>query len=109
MKKEMSRFTAAMAAIGAAAIMAFPAFAAAPAAAHAAAPVTEEQAKAIALEKAGFTEDQVKSMKVDKDYDDGRLEYEVEFYVNNVEYDCDVDMKTGEITDFDVDLGYFGI
>lgn len=105
MKKEMSRFTAAMAAIGAAAIMAFPAFAAAPAAT----PVTEEQAKAIALEKAGFTEDQVKSMKVDKDYDDGRLEYEVEFYVNNVEYDCDVDMKTGEITDFDVDLGYFGI
>ena len=81
-----------MAAIGAAAIMAVPAFAAAPA------------AKAIALEKAGFTEDQVRRMKVEKDYDDGRLEYDVEFYVNGVEYSCDIDIDTGNITDYDVDF-----
>ena len=88
-----------MAAIGAAAIMAVPAFAAAPAAPAATpaaapvpVPVTEEQAKAIALEKAGFTEEQVRRMKVEKDYDDGRLEYDVEFYVNGVEYSCDIDI-----------------
>ena len=89
-----------MAAIGAAAIMAVPAFAAAPVPV----PVTEEQAKAIALEKAGFTEDQVRRMKVEKDYDDGRLEYDVEFYVNGVEYSCDIDIDTGNITDYDVDF-----
>lgn len=111
MKRDMNKFTATMAAIGAAAIMAVPAFAAAPAAPAATpaaapvpVPVTEEQAKAIALEKAGFTEDQVRRMKVEKDYDDGRLEYDVEFYVNGVEYSCDIDIDTGNITDYDVDF-----
>lgn len=108
MKRDMNKFAATIAAIGAAAIMAVPAFAAAPAATPAAAPVpvpvTEEQAKAMALEKAGFTEDQVRRMKVEKDYDDGRLEYDVEFYVNGVEYSCDIDIDTGNITDYDVDF-----
>lgn len=111
MKRDMNKFTATMAAIGAAAIMAVPAFAAAPAApaaipaaAPVPVPVTEEQAKAIALEKAGFTEEQVRRMKVEKDYDDGRLEYDVEFYVNGVEYSCDIDIDTGNITDYDVDF-----
>ena len=43
-------------------------------------------------------------MKVEKDYDDGRLEYDVEFYVNGVEYSCDIDIDTGNITDYDVDF-----
>lgn len=108
MKKEMNKFAAVMAAIGAAAIMAVPAFAATPAAVPAAdlatTPVTEEQAKEIALEKAGFAEDQVRRMKIEKEFDDGRLEYEVEFYVNGVEYSCDIDLNTGNITDYDVDF-----
>ena len=50
--------------------------------------ISLEQAKAIALEKAGFTENQVYFKKAKLDFDDGRWEYEIEFYKDYVEYDA---------------------
>ena len=69
--------------------------------------ITLEQAKAIALKDAGLTESQVTFVRAKQDYDDGRLEYEVEFYKDNVEYDYEIDAATGKILSRDYDAeGY---
>lgn len=99
--RRMNKFAATLAAIGAAAVMAVPAFAAAPAAQ---APITEAQAKTIALEKAGFTEDAVDFLEIEKDFDDGRLEYDIDFFVDGVEYSCEIDVNTGGIIEYEVDF-----
>ena len=77
-----------------AAMMTVPAFAA----------VTEQQAKDIALKQAGVNPSSVSYMTVHQDWDDGRQEYDVKFYVGRTEYSCDVDMQTGAIRDFDIDF-----
>lgn len=77
-----------------AAMMTVPAFAA----------VTEQQAKDIALKQAGVNPASVSYMTVHQDWDDGRQEYDVKFYVGRTEYSCDVDMQTGAIRDFDIDF-----
>ena len=53
--------------------------------------VGQDAAKAAALSHAGLDASQVTSMKVERDWDDGRLEYEVEFWCGNVEYDYTID------------------
>ncbi len=35
--------------------------------------------------------------------DDGRMEYEIEFYYNGVEFEYEIDAKTGRILDWDMD------
>ena len=90
MKKMMSMIAAAAMAV----MMTVPAFAA----------VTEDQAQDIALRQAGVNPGSVSYMTVKQDWDDGRQEYEVKFYVGRTEYQCDVDMATGMITDFDIDF-----
>ena len=57
--------------------------------------ITEDQARAAALADAGVTEDQVSRIRIKTDRDDGRDIYEVEFYVDQSEYDYDIDMATG--------------
>lgn len=69
--------------------------------------ISEEEAKKIALEHAGLTEADVTFVHVKLDRDDGRLEYEVEFYKDNTEYDYDIDANTGEILSFDQDAEYY--
>ena len=90
MKKIAGMITAA----AMAAMMTVPAFAA----------VTEQQAKDIALQQAGVNPSSVSYMTVHQDWDDGRQEYDVKFYVGRTEYSCDVDMQTGAIRDFDIDF-----
>ena len=90
MKKIAGMITAA----AMAAMMTVPAFAA----------VTEQQAKDIALQQAGVNPASVSYMMVKQDWDDGRQEYDVKFYVGRTEYSCDVDMQTGAIRDFDIDF-----
>ena len=90
MKKIAGMITAA----AMAAMMTVPAFAA----------VTEQQAKDIALKQAGVNPASVSYMRVKQDWDDGRQEYDVKFYVGRTEYSCDVDMQTGAIRDFDIDF-----
>ena len=68
--------------------------------------ITLDEAKAIALKDAGFSESQVTIVRAHQDYDDGRLEYEVEFYKDNVEYDYEIS-STGTILSRDYDAeGY---
>ena len=60
-----------------------------------------EKAKEAALAHAGLQEADVTFVKVKLDYDDGRAEYEVEFYQGNTEYDYDIDATTGQVLSFD--------
>lgn len=71
--------------------------------------IGEEKAKSIALNHAGLTENQVTFVRVRMDYDDGRREYEVEFYNKNsfTEYDYEIDAVTGRILSVDYDAEYY--
>ena len=90
MKKIAGMITAA----AMAAMMTVPAFAA----------VTEQQAKDIALQQAGVNPASVSYMTVHQDWDDGRQEYDVKFYVGGTEYSVEIDKTTGTVRDFDVDF-----
>lgn len=61
-------------------------------------------AKAIALKHAGLTADQVKGLRAEYDWDDGRPEYEVEFRVGNWEYDYEIHAETGKILSWDKEI-----
>lgn len=67
--------------------------------------IGEEKAKSIALNHAGLTESQVTFIKTKLDFDDGRWEYDVEFYTaSHQEYDYKIDALTGAILKFDYDI-----
>lgn len=66
--------------------------------------ITENQAKEIALNHAGLTEDQVTNLKVKQDRDNGRTEYEVEFRKDRTEYDYEIDTETGDILSYEIDV-----
>lgn len=66
--------------------------------------ITEEEARQIALAHAGVAEGDAQGLKIEYDYDHGRGEYEVEWYVGRMEYSCDVDAGTGEIFSFEKEL-----
>ena len=66
-------------------------------------PLTVEQAKQAALDYAGVKAADATFTKAHRDFDNGREVYEIEFYVGSTEYDMDVDVLTGNVTDFSVD------
>ena len=57
----------------------------------------ESAAKAAALKHAGLSESQVTGMKVQRDRDDGRLEYEIEFWSGSTEYDYTINAADGTV------------
>ena len=59
-----------------------------------------EKAKSIALNHAGLKESQVEFTKTKSSTDDGRLVYEIEFYLDNVEYDYEIAASSGEVLEF---------
>ncbi len=69
--------------------------------------ITEEEAKKIALEHAGLAETDVNFVRIQKDSDNGRTEYEVEFYAANTEYDYEIDASNGKILSYDNDAEYY--
>ena len=69
-------------------------------------PLTVEQAKQVALDYAGVKAADANFTKAHRDFDNGREVYEIEFYVGSTEYDMDVDVNTGKVTDFIVDYHY---
>ena len=69
--------------------------------------IGEAAAKAAALAHAGLSEGEVSFVHTERDYDDGRLVYEIEFYANNTEYDYEIDAATGGIVQFDHDAEYY--
>ena len=66
--------------------------------------IDEAQARSIALEHAGVAESDAKFYRVERDSDDGRAVYEVEFYSGNTEYDYEISVETGEILSYDSDI-----
>ena len=74
--------------------------------AFAAGRLTKDEAKKIALDKAGVTAAEATFTKAKLDYDDGREEYEFEFFANGKEFDIDVDANTGRVVKFDVERCY---
>ncbi|MDR1620217.1 MAG: PepSY domain-containing protein [Clostridiales bacterium] len=68
-----------------------------------AADIGEAKAKETALSHAGYTADKVQRLKAERDYDDGRLEYEVEFYVGNIEYSYEIDATNGTVLNYEAE------
>ena len=56
-----------------------------------------EKAKSAAFAHAGVSASKATNVVVEKDWDDGRLEYSVDFWVDNVEYDYEIDGSTGSV------------
>ncbi len=59
--------------------------------------IGKDDAISKALTHANVEQNEAKSIKVEFDYDDGIMEYEVEFYINNIEYEYEINAITGEI------------
>ena len=66
--------------------------------------ISAAEAKSIALAHAGLTEAQVKGLRAEYDRDDGRLEYDVEFRVGNMEYEYEILAETGKILSWDKEI-----
>ena len=66
--------------------------------------ITAAQAQEIALKHAGVSASSAVILKNQLERDDGRLKYEVEFYVGNTEYDYDIDATSGTILSYDRDI-----
>ncbi len=63
----------------------------------------QETAKKAALDHAGLTESQVTDWKIERDWDDGRLEYEIEFWCGTTEYDYTIDGHSCAVLKHEVD------
>ncbi len=63
--------------------------------------IGQQAAKEAALSHAGVSESQTTKMKVERDRDDGRLEYEVEFKAGGMEYEYTIDGVTGAVLEYD--------
>ena len=66
-----------------------------------------EAAKSAALKHAGVSASAANFVKVQKDWDDGRLVYEVEFYSNGKEYDYEIAASNGQVLSYDYDAEYY--
>ena len=64
--------------------------------------ITVDEAKNIALSHAGVGSGAT-FVKTELDHDDGRMVYEIEFYVDWTEYNVDVDAVSGTVVGFDID------
>ncbi len=60
-------------------------------------------AKAAALTHAGLSESQVSHLEVERDWDDGRLEYEVEFKCGGYEYEYTISGTSGAVLDHEME------
>lgn len=65
--------------------------------------IGEDAAKDIALNHAKLSESDVIFAKAKLDRDDGRYVYEIKFYAGNLEYEYDIDAKSGDVLEFDID------
>ena len=63
--------------------------------------VTRDEAIDIALSDAGITKDAADTLRIHRDYDNGREEYEIEFRSVSSEWDYTIDVETGNITGYD--------
>lgn len=65
--------------------------------------ISVEEAKTIALNRAGLSTSDVTFKKAALDKDDGVMVYEIEFYQGRTEYECTINAVTGTIVEYDMD------
>ena len=65
--------------------------------------ISLEQAKELAVNKAGVTYNQVQFKKAKLDFEDGRWEYEIEFIKDYIEYEAEIDARTGVFYKWEID------
>jgi hypothetical protein len=68
-----------------------------------------ETAKATAFKHANVSASKATIVKAGKDMEDGVVVYEIEFFVNNTEYEYEIDAKTGEIRSNSKDIENFQV
>ena len=78
------------------------------AALFAAGQISRERAMEIALADAGVSADGASFVRSHLDRERGRKVYDIEFYIDNMEYDYEIDATTGEIISVDRDAEYWG-
>ena len=71
--------------------------------------ISADKAKKIALGDAKLSEKDVTFVKVELEFENNRLVYDVEFYSGNVEYDYDIDAVSGAIVSSDRDIENYSI
>ena len=71
--------------------------------------ISADKAKKIALGDARLAEKDVTFVKVELEFENNRLVYDVEFYSGNVEYDYDIDAVSGAIISSDRDIENYSI
>lgn len=65
--------------------------------------IGQDEVKKIAFQDAGVAESDVSRLKVEKERDDGMLQYEIQFDAEEKEYSYDINGSTGEILSADVE------
>lgn len=65
--------------------------------------IGKDEARDIALEDAGFSRSDTSRLRTSLDYDDGYFEYDVDFYVDGIEYEYVIDGEDGGIIKRDID------
>ena len=63
--------------------------------------ITQAEAMDIALAHAGVTADQAQYLYTEYEIDDRIPQYDVQFYVGNMEYEYEIHAETGDILSFD--------
>lgn len=74
-----------------------------PPAANSGSYISAERAKEIALDHAGISAANATIRKAEFDWDDGRAEYEVEFFSGNMKYEYTIDAVSGTVLSFEKD------
>ncbi len=65
--------------------------------------ITKAEAKIAALKDAGLSEAEASALRTRLEFDDGRFQYEVDFYSNGTEYEYLIQAKNGEIIARDIE------
>ena len=65
--------------------------------------ISADSACEIVLKHAGLDKEEVRFAKTELDLDDGREEYEIEFFYGGIEYSYTVDAVSGEILEYEAD------
>ena len=67
--------------------------------------ISKDKAEEIALSHAGLSKEQVTFVRAEKELEDGKTVYDIEFYTKDFqEFDYQIDAKTGDVLSFDADV-----